>query len=232
MELAAVPVQMLHNSISKEIEETLTPEQLNKYREVQIQISGGEINHPGWFEPLDLTDEQRAELDAIHKERETEMNRLLDEDTELHLERLRKIQDDMKEQTKNNPTISNDEFTQIFQKSQEKITKAEKAAPTFQEKQRSIRERRKNLSTKYKEKFMNVLTDEQLDKMQHIIDNTSEFVKKRFEKELGISKVSQPEEKSQADPWQPGPDSWKPGDGLPEEFKQQRKEGRFPQKKR
>jgi len=70
---------------------------------------------------------------------------------------------------------------------------------------------------------MNVLTDEQLDKMQKILDEAPAFAKRM----LAQSKAQQ-EEQKRSQTYTPGPDSWRPGDPLPEQFKEERKTGNFP----
>jgi len=65
---------------------------------------------------------------------------------------------------------------------------------------------------------MDVLTDEQLEKMQQIMDKTPEFIK-QF---LATRKASR-ETQAKSPAYVPGPDSWRPGMPLPEQFKEERK---------
>jgi len=68
-----------------------------------------------------------------------------------------------------------------------------------------------------------VLTDEQWDKLQNLVDNPPEYIKAWLK--VYSSRNQKQEE------WQPGPDSWKPGDGIPESYRQERNERRFPVRK-
>jgi Ni/Co efflux regulator RcnB len=70
--------------------------------------------------------------------------------------------------------------------------------------------------------MFDVLTDEQWRRLQNMIDNPTGLVKMLLVKTKGW------QEKKEA--WTPGPNSWRPGDPIPEQYRQQRNErqGRFP----
>jgi hypothetical protein len=70
-------------------------------------------------------------------------------------------------------------------------------------------------------RLMNVLTDEQLNKMQKIMDESPMFVKQT----LARHKMQQMQQMviPPQPGWVPGPDSWRPGMPMPVEFKEERK---------
>ena len=67
---------------------------------------------------------------------------------------------------------------------------------------------------------MNVLTDAQLDKMAQILNETPEFAK------WALAQAKAQQEAAKKSPsYVPGPDSWRPGDPLPVQFKEERNTG-------
>ena len=72
-------------------------------------------------------------------------------------------------------------------------------------------------------RMMNVLTDDQLDRMQEIIDETPASIKRFL---AGVKAMREFQEKLPG--YVPGPDSWRPGMPLPAQFKEERRTGRFP----
>jgi len=75
-------------------------------------------------------------------------------------------------------------------------------------------------------KMFDVLTDEQLERMIDLIDNPPDYVKKVIAQMRNWQGRDEPGE------WQPGVNSWKPGDGIPAEYLKHRQEmkKRFPKK--
>jgi hypothetical protein len=74
------------------------------------------------------------------------------------------------------------------------------------------------LATLMQNRMMNVLTDEQLDKMQEIMDDTPASVKK-----ILVRFKAMREFQKKVPVYTPGPDSWRPGMPLPEQFREERK---------
>ena len=223
MQLAGRPVQLLTESLQQEIESILTPEQMGQLRVVELQVCGGTLSSPAFLEPVGLTDEQRAELAELQKERQAEFDRILDEITENHLEELYKLQDEIAEIHKVTPMKTGEDTHSALQAAQKKLEQDPEWKKRREEERLSTSKRLSEISQKYREKFMDVLTDEQLDKMQWLIDNPSETVKRYLAKFHGKNASS-----PSGDAWRPGPNSWKPGDGLPKDFKIERQEKRFP----
>ena len=84
----------------------------------------------------------------------------------------------------------------------------------------------KALAMQLKVKMFDVLTDEQWDRLQELTDNPPEYAM------VLLRKIRERQNESETTKsWQPGPDSWKPGDGIPEQYRQERNERRFPVRK-
>jgi Ni/Co efflux regulator RcnB len=67
--------------------------------------------------------------------------------------------------------------------------------------------------------MFDVLTDELLLRLQDMIDNPTGLVKIMLDK----MKAGR-ENKEKKDEWVPGPNTWQPGDPLPEQYRQERQE--------
>lgn len=222
MNLAEVPSQIRDRDFNHVIEETLTPEQLLRLRTVELQLSPEiGLTNPAVLEPLGLSEDQRAELEAAKKEMEPEFERYLAESTQLTVEGTAKISAALAEAFQKNPNLTIEERDVVIKAEHEKNQNDE----SRNQKWKQLRERQKEIATRLKRKFMDVLTDEQLDKMQQLIDNAPAVVKKELEK---LREYRLAWEKSGS--WRPGPGSWQPGDGIPAEYKIERKKGRFPRK--
>ncbi|MCL2004702.1 MAG: hypothetical protein FWG73_00930 [Planctomycetaceae bacterium] len=85
-----------------------------------------------------------------------------------------------------------------------------------------IRERA--LAMQFKVKMFDVLTDEQWERMQDLVDHPPEYIN------VFLKKVQENREKNARDAsWQPGVDSWRPGDAIPEGYRWERNtRGGFP----
>ena len=222
MNLSEVPGQIQNHELNRILEETLTPEQLLHLRTIELQLSPEiGLTSPAFLEPLGLSVEQKAELEAIKKEMEPEFEQYLAESTQLILEGVAQKSALLAEAFRENPDITNEQRDVILKIADEKNNNDEGRKQQWKQ----LRERQKSIATRLKRKFMNVLTDEQLDKMQQLIDHPSDIVKNEMEK---LRKQRAAWEKS--DSWRPGPGSWQPGDGIPESFKIERQEQRFPRK--
>jgi len=81
------------------------------------------------------------------------------------------------------------------------------------------------LAEQFKTKMFDVLTDEQWDRLQNLVDNPPEYIKafrKKVEQNVAAAKKA-------GTSWSPSLDSWKPGDAIPEKYRQERKtRGNFP----
>ncbi len=215
--------RIFDDTLEEEVADTLSPEQMQKVQMLKLQLLPEMgLAVPSMFEPLGLSEEQRAEMEAIRQEMEPEFEALLDESMSVKKEYLKLMTDELAAANKEQPFASSDEVFKAMRPAGEKASKNENLI----RKQREVAEKGKKFATRIKENLMNVLTDEQLDRMQRILDETPEFAKKML---AGMRQQREAAEKSGQ--WSPGPGSWRPGDGMPDEFKKQRQQGRFPKQK-
>jgi len=90
-----------------------------------------------------------------------------------------------------------------------------------------MQSRSRAFSTQFKVKMFDVLTDEQWKRLQELIDNPPAHA-------MGLLKLMKEMNgesengKNSGGGYVPGPNSWRPGDPIPEEYRQQRNRGNFP----
>jgi len=216
--------QLPNRYMDQEVEETLTPEQKTMVQTFKLSMmSEMGLPVPSMFEPLGLTDEQRAQMEAVKEAMQQEFEQLLDDSMELRKEQLKGMVDLLTESVRDDKPKSSDELWKRMSESGKKAFENE----ALQKKFKQNAERGKKFATELKNRLMDVLTDEQLDKMQELIDNMPDFTKNLLDQMRGQRKAAEKEGK-----WMPGPDSWRPGDGVPEQFKKERQERRkFPGQK-
>jgi len=93
-----------------------------------------------------------------------------------------------------------------------------------------IQSQGKAFSEKFRIKLFDVLTDEQWARLQRLIDDPPEHAKVLRKKLKELSDEDKKAEKP--GDWAPGPNSWKPGDPIPERYRQERNtRGNFPRPK-
>jgi hypothetical protein len=168
------------------------------------------IPYPSMFDPLGLTDEQKQEMNTISGDLKAEFDALLKEAVTLKTERLASVSKSLEGKTFASP----DEFWKSFTEGHRQFIPSE----AMRKKAADLKERGTNLMTLLQSRMMNVLTDEQLDKMQKIMDESPEFVKQFI-----AQSKAQREEQVHAPTYVPGPDSWRSGMPVPVEFKEERK---------
>ena len=216
LELHEGETMLIMTSFSTAVSDNLTPEQKQKYREMQLALMGElPIISPDMFEVLNLTDEQRQEMENIKKELEPEFEKLL-EDVANNVLILSTMLRDEQEGLAGDEDKTDDADKKI------------KENPEFKRIHEEIRSRGQVFATQFKTKMFDVLTDEQWKRLQELIDHPSELAKiilKKLKKERGESEEGESSEGG----WQPGPGSWRPGDAIPEQYRQERNtRGNFP----
>jgi Ni/Co efflux regulator RcnB len=209
------------------INDNLTPYQLRKVQEFQISaMSELEYVSPSMFEALDLSDDQRQQLGDIKKGMEAEFTKWADStlDAKLRLHEKRQAEFEV---------IQNDDGSISFSLADpvESWVRVRKANPDIQQALNESIKSGKALADKLKVEMFDVLTDEQWKRMLNLIDNPPDYAKQI------IAQMREQRKKenanASADTWQPGPNSWKPGDGVPEQYRQERNEKqRFPRTER
>jgi Ni/Co efflux regulator RcnB len=203
--------------ITNSVINNLTPDQLEKVKEFHISImSEGMYVSPGMFEILNLSDEQKKQLDEIKKEMESEFEKHVDIVTELGLIFAEKTLNELNKLDSETMQMQGNQIEQmkILEEVQDKIRKSDAEVKQMEGKLLNFS---KALANKLKIKMFDVLTDAQWDRMTDLIDNPPEYVKKLMRKKYGDDEPGG---------WQPGPNSWRPGDPIPEQYRQEREERR------
>ena len=216
--------EMTTQKFVSRIYDNLTPNQIQRVKEFQISsMSETEFVFPGMFEALGLSDEQKKQFDEIPKKMDLDIEKHIDKMMEYRSKYDEKIQEKLKnvsdpqekEKLRMDIIRGNDIAKQIWAELQ----------PEEDAKMKSGKE----LADKLKVEMFDVLTDEQWDRMLGLIDNPPEYVKKviaQTRKWREESKNNKPEV------WKPGPNSWQPGDPIPEAYRIERNEKRnFPRPK-
>lgn len=205
--------------MNRDIQETLTPEQMLKVRALELQLmSELGMPFPSMFEPLDLSDAQKKEMNGITAQMHEEFEKLIAEGAALRGDRMKMVGELLKAVNAETAFASQEDYVKARQEAWKKADKDE----TLRQRRRELDARGRGFVTRLKLRLMNVLTDEQLDKMQALIDGAPKFVKDYL-----AERKREREAREKSDDWQPGPDSWRPGDGSPKEFKKDRREGKI-----
>ena len=200
----------------KDLERILTPQQLKSVHEIEIaMLSEIGIVNPGMFDALDLTDEQRANMKGVKEEMEKEFNTLVEDTVKMQNNFKDVYYDVLKNESLETYSAFDKAYAEAAKNPQIR-EKIEKLRSTNMEKGRKFLDR-------FKIKMYDYLTDEQLEKMQNLIESTPEIYLD------GLRKRREAAQKSGN--WQPGEYSWQPGNPIPEEYIKKRLPGRFPRTK-
>jgi hypothetical protein len=209
-------LSLFQNAMQTEIQETLTPKQMLQLRKLEMQMmSELGIPFPSMFDPLDLTEDQKKEMNKITDELKAEFDRLTMEEATLKSERMVSMYGVLKGKS----FASQNEF----QKAMSDVRRQYVPSAAMRKKGVDLQERGTKFVTLLQTRLIDVLTDEQLDKMQKILNETPAGAKKlitMFKTERETAKKSPG--------YVPGPDSWRPGDPVPAQFKEERRRNRFP----
>jgi len=198
------------------IQEVLSPEQMLQVRELEMQLMPVlGIPFPSMFDPLDLTEEQKKEMQEIADELKIEFDRLTAEAATLKAERVSSAFELLKGKS----------FSSLEELYEARNNAPSQFVPSEEMRRRNadLHERGRRLLATLQARLMDVLTDEQLIKMQEILDATPEFAKRMIATTKALLET---EEKSPV--YVPGPNSWRPGDPLPIQFREERQRSRFP----
>jgi Spy/CpxP family protein refolding chaperone len=214
-----VPVQF--EKLNADYAEVFTPEQRRQYQEfVLASMSVLPFIHPGAFDALGLTGEQRKQMEEIRKELEPEIERLYD----LEYDNIKAFQTKMEAAIKEIASdealrkMSFEERGKIIKEVHERLMREE---PELKKAMDSLLKQKRNFDDRYKIRVYDILTDAQMARFTRLLNNPPEFVKRFIEnrkKEFG--------ELDESGGWLPGPNSWRPGDPVPEGYLQQREERR------
>jgi hypothetical protein len=193
----------------KNIYETLTPDQLQTIREYQIAtMSEYPFVSTNMFEALDLSGKQKQQLEEIKKKLYPEFEKNANKYFEREKTHWQKIVAFRHAKT------------------------PEEKERIYKELQQDRQELSKGLVSELKIKMFDVLTDEQWDRFLKLVDDPPDYIKRRIAKMRGDKGEDKGDNKAGAtgaEVWTPGPDSWRPGDPVPEEYRQERNQRRrFP----
>jgi Ni/Co efflux regulator RcnB len=166
------------------------------------------------FEVLNLTDAQKRQMERIKNDLEPEFEKNLDNTVNHQMVYLHKMHAEHKKQVGLGNTRS----------AQENLNTLLKEDPEFKKAHDEIHAQGKAFATQFRTKMFDVLTDEQWNRLLKLLDNPPEYIRS------WRKKIKDAEEAAKkAGTWTPGPNSWRPGDPIPEGYRQQRNErGRFP----
>jgi len=216
----------IQNRHKKDLEEvvngTLSSDQLRKIRELQIAtMSGDSFVSPDMFEALNMSDDQKKQLEGIKRELKPEYEKNVDKWVAFVMLRQEKMAEEIG--NKLDGIMDPVERNKISMEASKKIVEQ---YPEFSRGIQEIKESGKIFSNKLKFRMFDVLTDEQMERMAQLIDNPPDYVRKVLaQRRKAMGYVD-----NETGEWKPGPDSWKPGDGIPAEYLKQREERRFPRR--
>jgi peroxiredoxin len=203
----------IRENLTNGVINNVTPDQMQKVREFQISTMSEAVDFisPGMFEALGISDAQKEQFGKIRQKMEPDFDKLIDKHSELGLTFSQKT---FEELDKLNGISDMMEWENALQEIQSKIRTSDREVLRITN---EFEKSGKELADKLKIEMFDVLTDEQWKRMVDLIDNPPDYVKailKKLQERRGVSG--------------PGPNSWKPGDPIPEGYRQQRREGRFP----
>ena len=202
------------------INETLTPDQLRKAHEFHLAaMSEFSYVSPSMYEVLDLSDEQKEQLAEIKKEMDAEFKKTLDKHGEVQL-KFSKIMQEKIDKKLEGVTDPEERLKIMTVPGRHDVWETH---PDLKREFDEANESVKIFSNELKVKILDILTDEQWERLQKLVDNPPDYVKKILRKWRGDSEPTV---------WTPGPNSWQPGDPIPEAYRQERKtRGTFPRPK-
>ena len=220
----------------KDIENALTPVQMQKVREAEMALmSEMPILNPSMFHALDLTDEQKEQMDAIKQSLEPLFEQIVEElvEAEDAMQQMRwdlfeivgiRFDENGQPVDEEGRSLANDR--EAKERKGREMERELSGNVEFQTRMRRTNERASDFMRDFKFQMLDILTDEQLVRMQHIIDNPSPHVRDLRDR-LQAARAARDRD---ANEWQPGINSWRPGDPLPAEYleRRQRQSRNFP----
>jgi len=165
--------------VSEAIGDALTLEQKLKMGEMRLAIlSEAQVVSASIFEGLNLTDDQKQQMQEIRKELEPEFEENLEALANASLIMLKQTYDELESQGGLAEIKSLTDMQKKIQEIQKKIT----VSPEVKKLREEIESKGKAFSTKFKTKMFDILTDEQWERLQDLIDNPPEYVKALLKK--------------------------------------------------
>lgn len=234
LDLQGKVTTMMMNSMSEAVDNALSAETKQKFKESQLAIMGEmPIVAPNMFEALNLSDDQKQQMEKIKKELEPDFEKNLESFASGTVVIANKMFDVIEKEggfgnIVGDPATAQDRQGEIQEQIREKMQGIQKKLmedPEVKKLSDEMQAAGKVFATQFKTKMFDVLTDEQWKRLQELTDNPPVFAQIFLKK----MKEQRGEREKGASGWQPSADSWKPGDAIPEEYRQQRNTpGRFP----
>jgi Ni/Co efflux regulator RcnB len=206
---------LFHKLEADAIADLLTAEQVQKMREFQlVQMESYFGVSARMFDALDLTDAQKQEMAKIKQELDAEVEKIIENYADgqvLEAMMLYEYRQTHGESGAKEDTMVIHQKLLATNPEYKKLMEGKKVAS-------------KAIAIKIKTKMFDVLTDEQWARLQKLIDDPPEYIKafRKRSEELAAARAKK------AGEYTPGPNAWQPGDPIPEEYRQQRNERRFP----
>lgn len=222
-------VKELHNQMltitskwqARALNETLTPELRKKTQEYELALTVKPFGvSPTALEILGLSEEQKSRIDRIAKTMEPELQSNLIEMSGIVEKLMEKTFDRLEQEHK---TITD---PQVFQDKMKAATLQTVRSDTdIKEMLAGVRNKNQEFTARYKFQLYDVLTDEQMQRLQALADNPPDYIKATRERLHKVNEgFSDKEEEFSLD------NLWKPGDPIPEAYKEHRKNRKqFPQ---
>ena len=212
--------------VADAIDNYLTPDQKRQMKESQLATML-EIPFfaPSAFEALPLTDPQRQQMEKLKQELEPEFERHL----ENFVERQRILDHKWTAEFERHGGANFDTVENMREKLQERMQATGRKLmddPEYRRVRDELRSQSQAFSEKFRITMFDVLTDEQWERLQQLIDNPPECAVlnlKKLREQGGES-----EDSDKPGVWIPGPGAWQPGSSaIPEQYRQERN-SRFP----
>ncbi|GHT10466.1 hypothetical protein FACS1894170_02580 [Planctomycetales bacterium] len=171
-ELQQKMVQLSMSIWGEQMDKLITPEQKQKIQEFQLAtMSEVPIVSSKMFNVLGLSEEQQQKMSAIQKELDPQFNQYSDDFANSIPLYMNKLLDTVEQDTSPTATIA---------EIQEKMKTARKELEQdgeFQKLLQDLYAKGKGFVVQVKFKMFDVLTDEQMKKLQDLVDNPPDYVK-------------------------------------------------------
>jgi len=222
LDLRAKMLEMQNEKRTNLVSEILTPDQIKRIYEFHIStMSVTGFVSSRVFEFLDISEEQKKQLDEIRKEMELEIDEHLDKIVEYNERFDEKFNDGLTEKMR---AIPDQEGRQRLLDDIQRRLVAE-----FLPVRNELAESGERLSNSLKIRMFDVLTDEQWARVVDLIDNPPDYVKSIIAEMRERNRIANANAGSSSGGWVPGPGSWRPGDAIPIQYRQEREtRSRFP----
>jgi len=202
---------LMMNATVDALNEVLTPAQWQKINESQLaNIAETPMFSPNIFEALGLTDVQRQQMEQIKKALEPEFEQTLENWVNGELTLIDKELDALKKDENRTSASATETRKKLMAE-----------APEFRRIYEDIQAQGKAFSTRFKIAMFDVLTDEQWFRLQNLIDNPPEHALV-FRRVLREQRGESEDAEEASGVWMPGPNSWRPGDAIPEAYRIER----------